>query len=173
MTDDVDYDFTSPATAKPAKTAAKPKNDLTVLDRLRGELSKKVKRPDIYLEVPERADMAIRYSPNMSQQQVRAWRRNAGEDTKKGMDATVFACLVLSNTCTGILLDGELVTDEAGEPLGFGSDEIMTMVGAERVQDCVRAVYVVEPHIEATALAVMEAAGFNDSVEQVDPTKTP
>ena len=70
-------------------------------------------------------------------------------------------------------LNGELVADDAGDPLGFGSDEIMQMVGAERVQDAIRAIYVVEPHIEATALAVMEAAGFNDSVEQVDPTKTP
>jgi len=41
------------------------------------------------------------------------------------------------------------------------------------VQEAIRSIYVVEPHIEATALAVMEAAGFNDSVEQVDPTKQP
>lgn len=165
-------DFT-PTFTPVTKTGDKAAKDQTVLEKLRGELSKRVRRPDIYLEVPERKDMAVRYSPNMTQQQVRAWRRNAGEDSKKGMDATVFACLVLSNTCTGILLNGELVTDEAGEHLGFGSDEIMGMVGADRVQDAIRAIYVVEPHIEATALAVMEAAGFNDSVEQVDPTKTP
>lgn len=162
---DPDFTFGTPA--------KREKSETTVLDKLRGELSKKVRRPDIYLEVPERPDMVVRYSPNMSQQQVRAWRRNAGEDTKKGMDATVFACLVLGNTCTGIMLDGELVTDDAGEALGFGSDEIMQMVDADRVQDSIRAIYVVEPHIEATALAVMEAAGFNDSVEQVDPTKIP
>ena len=169
---DVDYDFTNPTPAKPAK-AIKQKVEMTVLEKLRGELAKKVRRPDIFLEVPERTEMAVSYSPNVTQQQVRAWRRNAGEDTKKGMDATVFACLVLANTCTGIMLGGELVTDDAGDPLGFGSDEIMQMVNADRVQDAIRAIYVVEPHIEATALAVMEAAGFNDSVEQVDPTKTP
>lgn len=168
MTEETDYNFTAPK-----QTKGGAKTEATVLDKLKGELSKKVRRPDIYLEVPERAGMAIRYSPNITQQQVRAWRRNSGEDTKKGMDATVFACLVLSNTCNGILLENEIVTDDAGEPLGFGSDEIMAMVGADRVQDCIRAIYVVEPHIEATALAVMEAAGFNDSVEQVDPTKTP
>lgn len=171
MSEQTDYDFTTPTgkqSAKPAK-----QQEASVLDKLRGELAKKVRRPDIYLEVPERKGMAVAYSPNITQQQVRAWRRQAGEDTKKGMDATVFACLVLSNTCNGILIENEAVTDDAGEPLGFGSDEIMQMVGAERVQDCIRSVYVVEPHIEATALAVMEAAGFNDSVEQVDPTKAP
>lgn len=168
MTQEADFTFTTPAAPK-----KRAKGEDTVLDKLRGELSKKVRRPDIYLEVPERKEMAIRYSPNMTQQQVRAWRRNAGEDTKKGMDATVFACLVLANTCTGILIDNELVTDDSGDSLVFGSDDIMAMVEADRVQDCIRAIYVVEPHIEATALAVMEAAGFNDSVEQVDPTKTP
>lgn len=154
--------------------AAKTKDkESTVLDRLRGELSKKVRRPDIYLEVPERPEMAVRFSPNMTQQQVRAWRRNAGDDTKQGMDTTKFACLVLANTCTGILLGGELVTDDAGEPLTFGDDAVMQMVDADRVQDTIRAIYVVEPHIESTALAVMDASGFNDSVEQVDPTKNP
>ncbi len=145
----------------------------TALDKLKGELSKKVRRPEIHLEVPERPNMVIRYSPNINQNQVRAWRRNSGEDTKNGMDATKFACYVIANTCSGILLDGELVTDHNSEPMVFGSDPIMKMVDADRVQDAIRAIYVVEPHIEATALAIMEAAGFNDSVEQVDPTKQP
>ena len=89
------------------------------------------------------------------------------------MDATKFACYVLANTCSGILIDNEIVTDKNTEPVTFGSEEIMNMVGADRVQDAIRSIYVVEPHIEATALAIMEAAGFNDSVEQVDPTKQP
>jgi len=144
-----------------------------VLDKLKSELSKKVRRPEIHLEIPERPSMVIRYSPNINQNQVRAWRRNSGEDTKNGMDATKFACYVIANTCSGILLDGELVTDGNSDPLVFGSEPIMKMVDADRVQDAIRSVYVVEPHIEATALAIMEAAGFNDSVEQVDPTKQP
>lgn len=145
----------------------------TVLDKLKGELAKKVRRPEIHLEVPERPNMVVRYSPNINQNQVRAWRRNSGEDTKNGMDATKFACYVIANTCSGIMLDGELVTDKNNDPVVFGSEEIMQMTGADRVQDAIRSFYVVEPHIEATALAIMEAAGFNDSVEQVDPTKQP
>jgi hypothetical protein len=144
-----------------------------ILDKLKSELSKKVRRPEIHLEIPERPSMVVRYSPNINQNQVRAWRRNSGEDTKNGMDATKFACYVLANTCSGVLIDNELVVDKNNEPVVFGSDEIMKMVDAERVQEAIRAIYVVEPHIEATALAIMEAAGFNDSVEQVDPTKQP
>jgi hypothetical protein len=162
---------------RPAKAPAS-RNDLTdvgetpkVLDQLRSELKKKVRRPDVYLEVPERPNMAIRFSPNISQHQMRAWRRNSGEDTKAGMDSVKFACFVLANTCTGILLNNELVTDDEGNALRFGSDEIIDMVDAGTVSEAIRAIFVVEPHVEAAALAVMEAAGYNDSVEQVDPTK--
>jgi hypothetical protein len=142
-----------------------------VLDALREELSKKVRRQDVYLEVPERPSMAIRFSPNVSQHQVRAWRRNSGEDTKAGLDSVKFACYVLGNTCTGI--NGELVTSDTGTPLGFGDEAIIDMLGVDSVADCIKAIFVVEPHIEAAALAVMEAAGYSDSVEQVDPTKKP
>lgn len=167
--------MTDTDTPKPdaPRTGTPRTKEPTVLEKLRGELSKKVRRPDIHLEVPERKDMVIRFSPNVTQSQVRSWRRNSGEDTKNGLDATKFACYVLANTCTGILVDGELVTDDAGNVLVFGDEEIMKMVDADRVADCIKAIYVVEPHVEVTALAVMEAAGFNDSVEQVDPTKNP
>ena len=58
MTQEADFTFTTPAAPK-----KRAKGEDTVLDKLRGELSKKVRRPDIYLEVPERKEMAIRYSP--------------------------------------------------------------------------------------------------------------
>jgi hypothetical protein len=164
----------------PTKKPATPTNDLpdagqtpTVLESLRQELSRKVKRPDVYLEVPERPNMAIRFSPNLTQHQIRAWRRNSGEDTKAGLDTTKFSCYVLANTCTGISINGEMVVNENGEELVFGDEAIIGMLGVNTVSEAIKAIFVVEPHVEGAALAVMEAAGFNDSVEQVDPTKTP
>ena len=164
----------TPNRSKPASA----RNDLTdagetprILDQLRSELKKKVRRPDVYLEVPERPNMAVRFSPNISQHQIRAWRRNSGEDTKAGLDSVKFACFVLANTCTGILLNNEVVVDEDGNPVLFGDEAIIDMVEANTVSEAIRAIFVVEPHVEAAALAVMEAAGYNDSVEQVDPTK--
>ena len=136
-------------------------------------MKKKVRRPDVYLEVPERPNMAIRFSPNITQHQISAWRRNSGENSKAGLDSVKFACYVLANTCTGILLNNELVTDDSGNALRFGDELIVDMVDAVTVSDSIKAMFVVEPHVEAAALAVMEAAGYNDSVEQVDPTKTP
>lgn len=180
-TNDETIQLPSPNAARPvAKAPAAAHNDLPdagqtpkVLDQLRSELKKKVRRPDVYLEVPERPSMAIRFSPNITQHQIKAWRRNSGEDTKAGLDSVKFACFVLANTCTGILINNELVADEEGNPLTFGDEIIVGMVDANTVSETIRAIFVVEPHVEASALAVMEAAGYNDSVEQVDPTKTP
>jgi len=168
--------ISTPTPSASARSAAR--NDLTdnatsprVLDALRDELQKKVRRPDVFLEVPERPSMAIRFSPNITQHQMRAWRRNAGEETKAGLDSVKFACYVLANTCTGILINNEVVKDDEGNELLFGDEPIIQMVGASTVSEAIKAIFVIEPHIEGAALAVMEAAGFSDTVEQVDPTK--
>jgi hypothetical protein len=144
----------------------------TILAQLRTTLAKSVKREDVLVEVPERPGMVIRYSPNITQHQIKAWRRGSGDGRKDGLDAVRFSCHVLANTCTGFFLNGVEVT-EGGESVTFSHESIMKMVEAPRVFDCVREVYGLDPHVESAALAVLDAAGFNDDVEQVDPTKTP
>lgn len=177
MADDEVIQSPTPAPRAPKASAY---NDLPdagetpkVLDQLREEFKKKVRRPDVYLEVPERPNMAIRFSPNITQHQIKAWRRNSGEATKNGADSVKFACYVLANTCSGILLNNEIVTDAEGNEVIFGDELIIEMLDVNTVSEAIKAIFVLEPHVEAAALAVMEAAGYNDSVEQVDPTKTP
>lgn len=143
----------------------------TLLSKLKSTLAEKVERLSILLEVPERPNMAIRYSPNITQHQLKAWRRNSGADRKEGLDGVRFSCHVLANTCTGIFIDGQEVTDNSN-PVTFSHEVVMKMVDAPRVFDCILKVYGLDPHVEAAAIAVLDAAGFNDSVEQVDPTKT-
>lgn len=157
----------------PAKKAViKEDRPPTVLDQLKEVLSKKVERDPVFIEVPERPGVTIRVSPNITQHQLRSWRKNAGEDTKNGMDATKFACSVLGHTCTGIFVNGEQVTNADGVGLTFASDAILEMTGTTRpIPDCVRAFFGIDPHIESAALAVLEAAGYSDTVETVDPTK--
>lgn len=144
----------------------------TVLDQLKQVLAKKVERDAVFIEVPEREGITIEVSPNITQHQLRAWRKNAGEDTKNGLDATKFACSVVGHTCIGIYINGEQVTNEDGVGLTFGSDAIMEMTGTTRpVPDCVRAFFGIDPHVESAALAILEAAGYSDTVETVDPTR--
>lgn len=160
----------------PAKKGSSSKlNDPapSVLSQLKESLSKKVERPKVFIEVPERPGITIEVSPNISQHQIRSWRKNAGEDTKNGMDATKFACAVVAHTTTGIFINNEQAFSEEGVALTFGSDAILEMTGTTRpTPDCVRAFFGIDPHIEAAALAILEAAGYSDTVETVDPTKT-
>jgi hypothetical protein len=37
--------------------------------------------------------------------------------------------------------------------------------------DCVKEFFGVDPHIEAAALSILDAAGYSDSVDVEDPTK--
>lgn len=156
-------------------TSAKPTkaSEGTVLDQLRSVISKKVERPMVLIEVPERPGVQIRIKPNITQHQMRAWRKNAGEDTKNGLDATKFACSVIGHTTDAIVINGEEVQNENGVTLTFASPEILEMTNTTRpIPDCVREFFGIDPHVEAAALAIMEAAGYSDTVETADPTKT-
>lgn len=167
------YDFSGSDASEPTPvTRSTSTGEPTVLDRLRKELSKKVERAEVEIEVPERPGITVRISPNITQHQMRAWRRQAGDGTKNGLDPTKFACTVLGHTCTGIFIDGEEATNEDGAPLTFASPEILEMTSTNRpIPDCVQAFFGLDPHVEAAALAVMDAAGYGDDVETVDPTR--
>lgn len=144
----------------------------SVLDQLKEIVSKKVERDAVFLEVPERPGVTLKISPNITQHQLRSWRKNAGEDSKAGMDATKFACFVVGHTCTGIFVEGEQAVNDDGIGYTFASQPIMEMTNTTRpVPDCVRAFFGIDPHVEGAALAILEAAGYSDTVETVDPTK--
>ncbi len=143
-----------------------------VLESLKKVISDKVRRADVYINVPERSGVMIRVSPNITQQQLKAWRRNAGEERKNGMDTVKFSTNLIAATTTGILLNDVLATDENGTEVTFASPEIMRMTNTTRPHpDCVLAFFGLEPHVEAAAVAIIEAAGYGDAVDALDPTK--
>ena len=171
MSDNI-YEFGANKDSAVSHDAPAKSSGETLLTRLRSQVEKKVERPDVFIEIPERPGVSIRVSPNITQHQMRSWRKNSGEDTKAGFDPTKFACAVVGHTTTGIFMDGEEVLGENGNSLGFASQEILDMTDTDRpIPDCVREFFGIDPHVEAAALAIMEAAGYSDTVETVDPTK--
>jgi len=151
---------------------AEKKSELTLLDQLTLAVRKKVERPSVYINVPERPNVKIIISPNITQHQIRSWRKAAGEDTKSGMDALRFACLVVGHTTQGMMFNGEEVHDADGNELTFASAAILDMTETTRPQpDCVRAFFGVDPHVESAAVAILEAAGYSDTVDAEDPMK--
>ena len=62
--------------------------------------------------------------------------------------------------------------DDNGNEITFASPLMMEMTETSRpLPDCVRAFFGVDPHVEAAALAILDAAGFSDTVDAVDPTR--
>ena len=161
---------TKSSTKAKAATGALPVEE-TNLDRLKALISQKVERDVVLLEVPDREGVHLRISPNITQAQMKAWRKNAGEETKNGLDPTKFACQVIGQSCVGIEIDGQEVFDEVGNSLNFAAAEVLEMTGTTRpVPDAVRAFFGTDPHIEGAALAILESAGYGDTVDVVDPT---
>lgn len=147
-------------------------DDDNVLNQLKKVIKDKVRREEVYIPIPERAGVMIRVSPNISQQQLKSWRRNAGEERKGGMDTLKFSTNLIAATTTGILLNDVVAVDASGFEVTFASPEIMQMTGTTRPHpDCVLAFFGLEPHVEAAAVAIIEAAGYGDAVDALDPTK--
>ncbi len=151
---------------------AKAEPQETLLQKLTSTIATKVSRKDVFINVPERPRVTLRISPNVNQAQVRKWRKEAGEETKNGMDATKFASLVIGNTCTGVIFGDEDVRDDDGFAITFGHDQMLAMTNTTRpIPDAVRAFFGLDPHVEAAALAILDAAGFGDTIEpNEDPT---
>lgn len=144
----------------------------TQLNKLRDLVKKKVERKPVLIEVPERPGLFVKVSPNITQTQMKNWRKQCGEDSRNGLDATKFACLVIGHTTIGIHMDDEEVFDEYGNIMNFAHPFILEMTETTKpVPDAVRALFGVDPHIESAALAILDAAGYSDTVSASDPTK--
>lgn len=153
----------------PAKPHSKPVD--TVMTRLRERLEKKVENAEVQLEVPKRPGVTILISPNLDQPDLKKWRRQAGEGTKKDFDANKFARIIVAQTCRGFFLDGEEVLDEDDNPVTFASPFVIEWLDAFDPHDAVKKLYVLDPHLEAAAGAILDQAGYGDEVNVVDPTR--
>lgn len=150
----------------------RPVRPLSVLDGLREEVAKKVRRESITLEVPERANMAVTFSPNITAEQLADWRKRATIKKTDVLNGNYFSALILANTCEAITFHGEVVLDEAGNVITFRSEEMLASTNTTKAVECVRAIYGIDPHVEAAAFKVLEAAGWGDDVEDTEnPTR--
>ena len=161
-----------PSSEEPASPARKQARRITVLDQLKDEISKEVTRPEIEMAVPERKGVSVRFSPNITNEQLKAWRRNSTNRKTDELDSIKFSCYVVGQTVTGIYFNDELVLDDDGNAITFASPVVLEMTGTDRpLPDAIRAFYAVDPHLESTALKILDFAGYGDDVDTADPTK--
>lgn len=152
---------------KPAKA--------TLLDQLRNVIEQEVRRPDIEIPIPDRPGVSVVFSPNVSEPDLKLWRKQAGDGKKDGMDFLKFSTVIIGQTCEAILFGGEEVTDSEGNSLNFASREILDMVDEEApIPNGIRRFWGSDPHLQASALKILDEAGWGEEAEAVErenPTK--
>lgn len=154
----------------PTRTKEESKK-ATILDQLKMEISKEVTRPDIEIAVPERKGVTVRFSPNITNDKLKAWRRNCTNRKTDELDSVKFSCYIIGQTVTGIYFNDELVIDDEGNAITFASPVMMEMTNTDRpLPDAIRAFYGLDPHVENVALKILDYAGYGDDVEAENPT---
>ena len=124
------------------------------------------------ISVPERKGVTVRFSPNITNDQLKAWRRNATNRKTDELDSIKFSCYVVGQTVTGIYFNDNLVLDDEGNTVTFASPVIMEMTHTDRpIPDAIRAFYAVDPHLESVALKILDYAGYGDDIDAEDPTQ--
>ena len=158
--------------AAPKSPAQASSKNISVLDKLKAEIEKEVTRPEVEISVPERTGVTVKFSPNITTEQLKSWRRNATNRKTDELDSTKFSCYVVGQTVTGIYFDGEIVTDDNDIPITFASPAILEMTNTTKpLPDAIRAFYGIDPHLEAVALKILDFAGYGDDIDAEDPTK--
>lgn len=151
-----------------------PENEgRTLLERLRIVIEKEVEKDPILIDVKEREGVSILFSPNINQEQLTRWRKQAGERTKDGLNFLKFAGVIVMNTTEQIQFGGEAVTDEDGNYLTFASQEILDIVEMDRPSpEAVRRFWGSDAHLQATSLKILESAGWGEEAEvEENPTQ--
>lgn len=150
------------------------KNSKNVLSQLRAIVAEEVNLPDVEIEVKMRPGVSVIYSPNISNAQLKSWRKKSTNRKTGELDNIKFACLVVGDTVREILVNGEVATEDDGSPLVFSSKEFADMMDVDMAQIVphgIRDFFGVDAHLEATAMLILDNSGYGDDVEaEEDPT---
>lgn len=144
------------------------------LEQLAAVVASDVVKPSIMLEVPLRPTVAIQFDTNIDNDLLGAWRKRAvAEDPRDGTDPLKLACIVIANKATGLFVNGRQVMKE-GHPLTFASQDVWAMVKppASNGPQAIKRLYGNDAHVISTGEEVLRAAGYGDSIRQVDTDPT-
>ena len=160
---------TPKASRKPDLVKASP---MTVLDELRAQIEKDVRRPDIEIAVPERPGVTVTFSPNIESDLLKQWRKKYTNRKTDELNGFLLSCHIIGATVTGILINGVLAEDDDGIALTFASSEILEMTNTDdAIPDCIQEFYSNDAHIEIIASTILDQAGWTEDIDVEDPTR--
>jgi hypothetical protein len=128
------------------------------------------------LGVDSRPGWAIEFDITFTAKDVDRIRKASHDRSFDGkIDGIKFAALLIAKTAVRILRHGQPIPLESGRPATFTEPEFLDMFKRDDERQPIKAVegvkrlYILEGHIEATAKALMNAAGWNDEARETDP----
>jgi hypothetical protein len=149
---------------------------LPPLEALRQALAAPVERDPLTLRVPTRPGVTLRFVPNIDDERRRAWQARATKKSRRQgkddeLNEMLFASLVLANTHVATCFGGVDAHDEEDGPLTFAHRQLWDMVGATDPQSCIRKLFANDAHVLIASGEVLLASGFEDDLEESDPTE--
>lgn len=141
-----------------------PVDDVSDLDLLGRDLAEKVTAEVTTLPVPTRNGYSVRYSTDIGQGELDAWRKRSKDKRRTdGVASERFAALILANKATAIVRAGRELTED-GEPLTFRSSEVLALVHAQSAADAVAKFYGGDAYVDQAARSLLSEAGWGDDV---------
>ena len=144
-----------------------------VLSQLREALEAKIAIPVIEMPVIKRPGVSVLFKPEVSSSQLRSWQKRC--TNKRGeLDNVRFSSMVIVSMSQGLKVNDTEVLTESGDSFELNSKDFAEFIGVdmgEIIPEGIRLLYGIDAHVEATALRLLDEAGYGDSPEIEDPTK--
>lgn len=143
---------------------------LSLLDKLKQEAAKEITRKVTY-PVDERPGWSAEYDTNISMQDYNRYTKAAQGKKKdpRDADASLFSGMALVERNTRILINGETVTDEEGDPITFRSEAFIEMFDAYSAVNALQK-FMGDGPLLSTGSALYREAGFVEEAVPQDPT---
>jgi hypothetical protein len=111
--------------------------------------------------VPRQPGFEVRYRAVINDAEQIIWRQAAVDPSSPlGMNRLLLAQTVLAAKCTGILKDGEDVTDEHGRPVTFATPALQARLGVSDAEQAVQAFYGRDSDVLAASDELQRDAGW-------------
>ena len=145
--------------------ATAPASGSKILDRLKAKSLDMLKAQVETFAVPYRTEdgIAMSYAVYLSRDDL-----NLITTANTGSDYDT-AVAILVHQCRGLVIDGQVQHNDAGQPLTFQSSDLRDMLGATDTHDAVRKLYGRDGDVSRVQDAVIKACGW-DLRAPLDPT---
>jgi hypothetical protein len=127
---------------------------------LRDELSKPAEVEPMWLPIPARPDMELKFDTAISFDDFRTLIKR--HTKQKKFNALMFGYALISQQNTGFAYKGREMFD-GNDPMTVASPELQGMMDVRGAAECIRKLYVTDGGVLQTVNKLSDAAGFGES----------